>query len=111
MPRFLPAAARRNPRAAAGLSTEQETALLAITQAMEHVGAHADRLGQWRLRQIERALAALDAGLTGRAMEYAGRAVLPMRRIPARERLAAVRLERALAYARTLARQAEGAWR
>lgn len=105
MPRAAKSSRRPRARSAAGLSAEQETALLAITQAMQHMSAHADRLGQWRLRQIERAMAALDAGEHRTAMDLAGRAVLPIRRIPARERLAATRLERALAYARQLARQ------
>ena len=105
MPRLAKVSRQPRARTGAGLSSDQETALLAITQAMEHVGAHSDRLGQWRLRQIERAMAALDAGEPRAALEFAGRAVLPMRRIPARERLAAVRLDRALAYARQLARQ------
>ena len=103
MTRFMQPSFRRRARQPAGLSADQETALLAITQAMAQVGAHADRLGQWRLRQIERALAALDEGQSGQAMDFAGLAVLPARRIPVRERRAALRLERALAYARILA--------
>ena len=45
-----------SPDELAGLSGDQENALLAIEMAMSEMKAHGDEMSQWRLAQIERAI-------------------------------------------------------
>jgi hypothetical protein len=99
-----PAAPERKLHEQAGLSADQETALLAIEQAMSELRAHADDLSQWRLLQVERALDALDKGLHRTALELVERAVLPAAQVPESERAEAARLARRLEVAQLLAR-------
>jgi len=87
---------RRRPDDKAGLSGEQENALLAIEMAMTEMKAHGDRLSQWRLAQIERAIDALDHGRHRAALDFVARARGPADRISAVERMEAEKLERRL---------------
>jgi hypothetical protein len=101
------AAPERKLHEPAGLSADQETALLAIEQAMSELTAHADGLSQWRLLQVERALDALDKGLHRTALELVERATLPAADVPAGERAEAAKLERRLEVEQLLARLRE----
>jgi hypothetical protein len=86
----------RKPGEPAGLSTDQETVLVAIGQAMDGMKAHGDTLSQWRLLQIERAIEALDGGEHGIALDFVKRAVADTAEIMPREREAAERLTQRL---------------
>lgn len=87
----------RKPDHAAGLSSpEQETALVAIGQAMEGLTAHGDAHSQWRLHQIERAIAALDRGEHEAALRRVERASIPAEELSAAERHESAKLGRRL---------------
>lgn len=106
MARIRPEAPAREPAHKQGLSGEQENALLAIEMAISELKAHGDGLSQWRLAQIEHALAALDEGRHDAAMTHVERARLPSDRIPADARAAAAKLERRLEVDQIMARLA-----
>ncbi|MCW5771089.1 MAG: hypothetical protein KIT16_05585 [Rhodospirillaceae bacterium] len=76
----------RNPGDTAGLSQDQETALVAIGQAMDAMKAHGDALSQWRLLQIEAAIAALDRGRHDEALRHVERASQPADSLTPEER-------------------------
>lgn len=101
-----PAKPRRTPARKHGLSGDQETALLAIEMALSETRGHADDMSQWRLAQIERALAALDRGDHRVAMKFVERARLPPERVSERERAEAARLEKRLEVETLMARLA-----
>jgi hypothetical protein len=101
------AAPERKPHDKAGLSADQENALLAIEMAMSEMKAHGDDMSQWRLAQIERALAALDHGQHHTALGFVERARTPADRISEAERAEAATLERRLELAQLLASLAE----
>jgi hypothetical protein len=86
----------RKPDEKAGLSNDQENALLAIEQAMGTLKAHGDDLSQWRLMQLERALKALDLGQHRTALGLVDRAMAPAGEIGEADRREAERLERRL---------------
>ncbi len=86
----------RKPDEKAGLSQNQENALLAIEQAMSEMKAHGDDMSQWRLAQIERAIGALDRGQHRMALAFVERARMPADRISARDRAEAAQLEKRL---------------
>jgi hypothetical protein len=94
MERAKEAEPKRRPHDKAGLSGEQENALLAIEMAMSEMKAHGDGLRQWRLAQIERAIDALDHGRHRTALEFVARARRPADRISAAERAEADKLQR-----------------
>lgn len=87
---------KRKPGAPEGLSREQENALLAIEMAMSEMKAHGDAMSQWRLAQIERAIAALDRGQHRQALDLVERARTPAERISGAERTEAAQLEQRL---------------
>jgi hypothetical protein len=87
---------KRKPDEPAGLSGDQENALLAIEMAMSEMKAHGDAISQWRLAQIERALGALDRGLHRMALSFVERARTPPDRISPEERAEAAALEQRL---------------
>jgi hypothetical protein len=94
---------RRGPKEQAGLSGEQETALLAIEMALSEMRAHGDGMSQWRLAQLGRALNALDRGRHALAMSFVERARMPARRLSERERAEAAKLEQRLELAQVQA--------
>lgn len=98
---------RRKPQDKAGLSGEQENALLAIEMVMSEMKAHGDEMSQWRLAQIERAILALDHGQHDTALGFVERARMPADRISAAERTEAAALDRRLEVAQLLAALAE----
>ena len=74
--------------------------------AISDMKAHGDGMSQWRLAQIERALAALDEGQHADALNHVERAQRPAERISKRERAAAAKLERRLEVDQLMARLA-----
>jgi hypothetical protein len=67
------------------------------------MSAHGDAMSQWRLAQIARAIAALDAGRHRQALSLVERACLPADRISGAERAAAAALEQRLEIEQLLA--------
>jgi len=96
-------APKRKPSHKAGLSGDQENALLAIEMVMSEMKAHGDGLSQWRLAQIERALAALDRGQHREAMRLVERARCAAHEISEADRAEAAHLERQIEIDQLLA--------
>ena len=84
---------KRKPYDKAGLSGDQENALLAIEMVMSEMKAHGDAMSQWRLAQIERAIKALDNGQHRTALGFVERARTPADKISDTERAEAAKLE------------------
>ncbi len=94
---------KRRPGEPAGLSRDQENALLAIEQAMAEMQAHGDAMSQWRLAQIERAIEALDRGAHRSALSLVERARTPAHRVSPQDRADAAKLETRLEAEQLLA--------
>ena len=94
---------KRKPDEPAGLSRDQESALLAIEQAMSELQAHGDGLSQWRLAQIARAIEALDRGDHRAALRFVEQARLPAEQISEQDRAHAAKIEKRLEVQQILA--------